>query len=94
MNKQQKQKRKYGIVPKLLAALGVFTILMTTLFVLIFELSAILLAIYAAALAAIVGPVFTAGPSSFVEIVTGMIELVMEGVAMIFDFIATLFSGF
>ena len=94
MNEERKQKPKHGIVQRLFAALGVFTILITTLLVLIFEISAIFIAVYAAALAAIVGPAFTEGASGFLEIVTGIMELVLEGIFMVFDFIASLFSGF
>ena len=53
MNEERKQKQKHGIVQRLFAALGVFTILITTLLVFIFEISAIFIAVYAAALAAI-----------------------------------------
>ena len=67
---------------------------MTTLLVLVFELTAVFVAVYAAALAAIVGPAFTEGADGFLEILAGMLELVVEGVAMIFEFIASLFSGF
>jgi hypothetical protein len=94
MNEKEKKTRKHGTIQRLFAALGIFTFLITTILVLIFELSAVFLAAYAAALAAIVGPAFTEGADGFLEIVTGIMELVVEGIAMIFEFIASLFSGF
>ena len=94
MNEERKQKRKHGILQRLFAALGVCTILITTLLVLIFEISAIFIAVYAAALAAIIGPVFTEGASGFIEIVTGIAELIFEGILTVFELITSLFSGF
>lgn len=95
MNKEEKnQKRKHGTVQRAFAALGVFAFLITTILVLIFELTAIFAAVYVAALAAIVGPAFTEGADGFLEILTGIMELVVEGIAMIFEAIASLFSGF
>jgi hypothetical protein len=36
----------------------------------------------------------TEGADGFLETITGIMELVVEGIAMIFDFIGSLFSGF
>ncbi|MBC2600483.1 hypothetical protein [Puniceicoccus vermicola] len=93
MNEEQK-KRKHGTIQRAFAALGVFTILITTILVLIFELTFVFMAVYAAALASIVGPAFTESADGFLEILAAIMELVVEGVAMIFEIIASLFSGF
>ena len=71
-----------------------WALLIATLLVLIFELTAVLIAVYATALAAIVGPAFTEGADSFIGILTGIMELVFEGIAMIFEGIGSLFSDF
>jgi hypothetical protein len=90
----KKRQRKHGVVQRAFAALGVLTFLVVTVLVLIFELTAVLLAVYAAALAAIVGPALTEGADGFLDVVIGIIELVVEGVAMIGECIASLFAGF
>ncbi|MEO0509400.1 MAG: hypothetical protein AAF065_06045 [Verrucomicrobiota bacterium] len=95
MQKEEKNhKRKHGIVQRAFAALGIFTFLITTILVLVFELTTVFMAVYVAALAAIVGPAFTESADGFLEILTGIVELIVEGVAMICEFIASLFSGF
>jgi uncharacterized membrane protein len=94
MKEEENKKRKHGTVQRLFAALGVFAIFITSILTLIFGLSGVFVAIYVAALASITGPAFTEGADGFLEIVTGIMELVVEGIAMIFDFIGSLFSGF
>ena len=89
-----RKQKKHGVVQRAFAALGVVTLLIATLLVLIFELTAVLIAVYAAALAAIVGPAFTEGADGFIGILTGIMELVFEGIAMIFEGIGSLFSDF
>lgn len=94
MQEEKNKKRKHGTVQRLFAALGVLAIFITSILTLIFGLSGVFIAIFVAALASITGPALTEGADGFLEIVTGIMELVVEGIAMIFDFIGSLFSGF
>lgn len=91
--REKLEKKEHSVLQKSLAALGFFLFLVSIVCLLIVGFNGVILALTLLALASLITPAAMDGGGIF-DVIAGIFELIGEVIAMILEFIGSLFSGF
>lgn len=94
MEEPPKRTKKHSLLKRFCAAIACLLIFGGAIATWIVGLNAVIIAVFVAASGLVIGPAMTQATEGILEVLLAVVELMIEGVLLIVEAIAGIFSGF